>query len=121
MANGGKRPGAGRKPRSVKFAGEIVRAENWIADRLPQLLKAQFDLAIGVQVKEAKGDKERVYTKAPDKDAGQYLINRVMGKPTERIEVENTFDLTNLTDEDLEDLERIQSKLAAEPTESGAD
>jgi hypothetical protein len=106
------RPGAGRKPRNVKFAGEIAQAEKWIADRLPFILEAQYDLALGVRVKEVKGEKERVYTKPPDKEAGQYLLNRVMGKPVERVEIDDApINLSDLNDEELAFLERITAKL----------
>jgi hypothetical protein len=47
-----------------------------------------FELAEGVTVKEkdAHGG-TRVYTRAPDRQANEYLLNRIMGKPVERTEV----------------------------------
>jgi hypothetical protein len=86
--NGGARPGAGRKPKADKHAGVITRAEKRIADKLPTLIDKMMELAHGVTVQEV--DKEGgliVYTKAPDRQAAEYLINRIMGKPTERKEV----------------------------------
>lgn len=45
--SGGTRPGAGRKPRSERFARPIAAAEKRIADRLPEVLSNQFVLALG--------------------------------------------------------------------------
>lgn len=81
--------GPGRPRKADQHAGAIARAEKQIRDRLPELIAAQFDLALGVTVEEV--DRESgatvVYRKPPDAKAGQYLIDRIMGKPTERQEV----------------------------------
>lgn len=87
--NGGSRSGAGRKSRAEKYERPINRAEKRIVDRLPELIDAQFDLALGVTVQDV--DRETggtiVYTRPPDSKAGQYLIDRIMGKPTQHQEV----------------------------------
>jgi len=57
------------------------KAQEFLAPRLEQLLQAQFELAIGV--KTADG-----YVKPPDARAGQYLIDRVCGKPKETSSIE---------------------------------
>lgn len=86
--NGGARPGAGRKPKAEKHAGAIARAEKRIADRLPMLIDKMMELAEGVTIKEFdKEGEEVIYTKPPDRQAAEYLINRIMGKPTERKEL----------------------------------
>lgn len=86
--NGGARPGAGRKSKAVKYAGQVVEAENRIADRLPALIDNMFALADGVTVQEATYDgTTRVFTRPPDRQANEYLINRILGKPTERREI----------------------------------
>lgn len=81
--HGGARPGAGRKPAWITHAGPVAEALKKIADRLPDIVDAQLDLALGALVHEV--DKEsgetNVYTQPPDRAAGQYLLNRVMGKP----------------------------------------
>ena len=85
--NGGARPGAGRKPKAEKYETAINRAEKRIADRLPELIDNMFRLAEGVTVQEV--DEEGgvlVYSKPPDRQANEYLINRILGKPTERAE-----------------------------------
>lgn len=86
--NGGQRPGAGRKPKAEKFATAINRAEKQIADRLPELLDNMFRLAMGVVIQETDHDGETlVYQKPPDYKSNEYLINRILGKPTEHQEV----------------------------------
>lgn len=91
---GGTRPGAGRKRKSDKFAGQIARAEKRIADRLPEIVDTLLELAAGVEVQSV--DEEtggtKVYSKPPDRQAAEYLLNRIMGKPTERVEQHQTFD-----------------------------
>lgn len=86
--NGGARPGAGRKKKSEKFETQIQRTEKKIADKLPWLADKALELAEGVVVQEF--DREgipRVYQRPPDMGAIKYLIDRIMGKPTERQEL----------------------------------
>jgi hypothetical protein len=86
---GGARPGAGRKRKSEKFAGQIAKAEKRIADRLAQCIDNLQMLADGVLVEEfniATG-KPMVFQRPPDRQANEYLLNRIMGKPTERQEI----------------------------------
>jgi hypothetical protein len=99
-AHGGKRPGAGRKAKAEKHAGVITRAEKRIADRLPELIENMLALAGGVFVERPardgkdgaaddppKAPPDRVYLTPPDRQANEYLINRILGRPTERAEV----------------------------------
>jgi hypothetical protein len=86
--NGGARPGAGRKRKHDKYGTAIQKAEKKIVDRLPQLLDNLMALADGIFVEEFTPDGKRVvYQRAPDFKSNEYLINRIMGKPTERQEV----------------------------------
>jgi hypothetical protein len=116
MPSGGARPGAGRPRKAEKYAAPIAAAEDHIADRLPQLLSNMLKLANGgwEQVEEkwlpaalittGSGEFEsRVYPDlpanqlvlverkrsraAPDRAANIYLIDRILGKPTTRVEV----------------------------------
>ncbi len=105
--NGGARPGAGRKRKDEKFKVPIAKAEKRIADRLPQLIDNLFELANGVLVEEfdiASG-KPMVFKRPPDRAANEYLLNRIMGKPTERREI-TTPDkpLSDMTDDELRDI-----------------
>ena len=80
--------GPGRPRKADKFAGAIAKAEKLIADRLPELVDLQFELAQGVWVEETTAmGLRKVYKRAPDRDAGQYLMNRILGKPIERQEI----------------------------------
>jgi hypothetical protein len=76
------------RPRKVdKYGGHIARAEDLIADRLPDLVENLFRLAEGVEVQKAdRTGKPYVYSQPPDREANVYLINRILGKPKERIE-----------------------------------
>jgi hypothetical protein len=101
--NGGARPGAGRKPKDEKFKQPIAKAEKRIADRLPSLIENLFALADGVMVQEELvPGAPIVYKRAPDRQANEYLINRIMGKPTDR--KEHAFPdkpLSEMTEEEL--------------------
>lgn len=88
-SKGGARPGAGRKPKAEKFKQPIAKAEKRIADRLPSLIDKMLDLADGVLVEETDLNGEKtVYQRPPDRVALIYLIDRIMGKPTEQIQQE---------------------------------
>jgi hypothetical protein len=88
MARGGARPGAGRKPKAEKFKLPIARAERRIADRLPELIDNLFALAAGVAVEEADAQGHpRVYSRPPCYKSNAYLIDRILGKPKQAVEV----------------------------------
>lgn len=91
--HGGARGGAGRKPGELKSLLDtpIREAEKRIVDRLPHLLANLFVLADGVMVEgdiPGEDGEPSVYRKPPDRQANEYLINRVMGKPTEKTEAD---------------------------------
>lgn len=112
---GGARPGAGRKPKAQKYERPINRAEKQIVDKLPQIVEQQLCLALGGietvrreyvpagTVTIGNGDnfclafpdvpadelvliKEIREVSGPDRGAGQYLINRILGTPTVHVE-----------------------------------
>lgn len=95
--SGGARPGAGRKSNAEKYKRPISTAERRIADRLPFLIDRMMELAEGVRVLDVNlvTLEESVYQRPPDRQAIQYLVDRIMGKPVERSENENTN--TNVT------------------------
>ena len=93
MANGhgGPRPHAGRKRSSVRelLDAAAVAAERQITDHMPRLIQNMLVLANGVSVEKTDSEGETyVYTQPPDRAANEYLINRVMGKPTDKTEAE---------------------------------
>lgn len=85
----GQPGGPGRRPKAIKFARPIARAEKQIADHLPELIGNMLVLASGVLIEETNPvtGKEQVYRKPPDRQANEYLINRILGKPIERAEI----------------------------------
>jgi len=125
--NGGARPGAGRKPKRQKHATAIARAEKQICDHLPELIDLQMSRARGVllvnteqevgalltmlqqefgdndDVRSLKEKIEQIFTREPDERALEYLINRIMGKPTERKELSGELGITH--EAALEELE----------------
>lgn len=86
--NGGARPNSGPKPKAEKFESAIAAADLRISENLVRYIENLERLADGVTVSETDREgKEHIYTRAPDRQANEYLINRIMGKPTERKEV----------------------------------
>jgi hypothetical protein len=90
--NGGARPGAGRKPKAQVYENEITKADKRIAKNLVRYIENMERLADGVIIQETNivtGD-QQVYQEPPNRQANEYLINRIMGKPTERNEQEHS-------------------------------
>ena len=85
---------AGRPRTAEKHAGAIAKAEKRIADRLLWLIDKQFELAEGVLAEDQTIAGKVIYQKPPDRQAIEYLANRIMGKPTERQEVDQDGGLT---------------------------
>jgi len=84
---------SGRPAKADKFAGEIARAERRIARRLVRYIANMEALADGVYQEEKSDNGSRVvYQRPPDRAANEYLINRILGKPTERSDVNLTTD-----------------------------
>ena len=100
--HGGARPGAGRKPKPDKFKIPIAKAEQKIADKLPWLIDQAMELAEGVVIQEADKDgSPRIYQRPPDMNAIKYLVDRIMGKPTERRELTLDKPLEEMTEDEL--------------------
>lgn len=112
----GQPGGPGRKPKAMRFARPIAKAEKQIVDRLPELIENLLLLAHGgyERVEEEWQPAGLVYVGSgefarrafpdlepevlvlvkrkasiadKDRQANEYLINRIMGKPTERTEI----------------------------------
>jgi hypothetical protein len=63
-------------------------AEKRIADRLPWLVDKLMELAEGIHEEKTIGDSAViVYKRAPDRQAAEYLIDRIMGKPTQPVDI----------------------------------
>jgi hypothetical protein len=107
---GGQRPGAGRPKTRTKYAGAVRAAERQITARLPQVVDAEIELALGVTVQEtdAESGRVRVYTKPPDHRAASYLIDRILGKPTERQELSGPHGGPVPMKQDVDDLRKLE-------------
>ncbi len=78
----------GRPRKNEQYAGQVAKAEKRIADKLPELVDRMFELANGVTLQETDDDGiTNIYTRPPERQAIEYLLNRIMGKPTERKEL----------------------------------
>lgn len=87
MPKGGPRPGAGRPKKAKLYENPIRQAEDKIKDRLPWVVDKLFELAEGVWVESTEIEGARVvYQKPPDRQACEYLMDRIMGKPTQPVE-----------------------------------
>lgn len=86
---GGRRPGAGRKPNSEKFETQINKAHSIIKKNWEDILMGLIELAKGVTIEETDpvDGQVTVFKKAPDFKAASYLVDRVMGKPTQKQEI----------------------------------
>jgi hypothetical protein len=97
---GGPRPGSGRKPKATRLVVSDVNrlTRDQVEEWLPKLLSNLKILADGgferVEEKFSRnqaGDlvliERKVSIAEPDRAANEYLINRLLGKPTERQEV----------------------------------
>lgn len=99
---GGRRPGAGRKPKRLNPATQspVKIAELRLAENLPRLVDVAITMALG-------GDKTLLV----------YCIDRVLGKPTQPVdlEVRRAADrLAAATGADADFLIRRAQQLAAE-------
>ena len=88
--HGGARPGAGRPTERV--ARDRARVDdaikNRIARRAGRILGNLFKLADGVTVQEPNKDGTlEVYTKPPDLKANIHLLDRLLGRVTQPVEV----------------------------------
>lgn len=85
---GGRRVGAGRPPKYVVHQSPIRAAETKITDRLPWIVDKLFELVEGIHEERTIGENAViVYKRAPDRQAAEYLIDRVMGKAAQPIDV----------------------------------
>lgn len=96
-SHGGRRRGAGRKTRKIvslraKLSEQVDVA---IGAKMPDLLRNLFLLADGITLQRITPDGPLIFTEAPDRAANIYLVDRVLGKPTERHE------LSSMSDEEL--------------------
>lgn len=70
---------------------DIPEVDKEVRKRLPELLQCMFDIARGVFIEERRmtedGEVARVYQMGPDRLALQFLIENVIGKTPQRLEL----------------------------------
>lgn len=78
--------GVGRKRKLAQPGAltTVAEAEARIRARLPQIIDAMMDAAMGLWVQ----DGERVYQRPPDVKAGMYLIDRAIGRVPDTVRYE---------------------------------
>lgn len=118
---GGKRAGSGRPPKRVINETPIRVAERKIRDRLPWLVDKLFELAEGVHVEKRLGDGTAiVYQERPDRQSIEYLIDRMLGKPTQPIslvdKVREMAAAEGFTDEETEAAVAEATRLTKAPS-----
>jgi hypothetical protein len=86
-----------RKRDTRRHDEAIEAAERKIRDNLPQIIRAQIELALGVTVQELdrKTGEPVIYTRPPDQDACVYLISRMKGAPAGSITFADICDPEN--------------------------
>lgn len=87
---GGKREGAGRKKGIAAITADKMRdfVVKEIAKKIPNILEAKFDLALGHKVlRKTPTGSEFVYLESPDGNALRYLLDQGIGKPKESVEI----------------------------------
>lgn len=81
----------------------VQLAEAKIAAKLPWLVDKLIELVEGVEVERVdRQGQRRIYSQPPDRQAAEYLIDRVMGKSTQPVDVTH-------------DVEEIAAEFGVEP------
>jgi len=92
---GGRRPGAGRPAKHIIYESPIRVAEAKIRDRLPGIVDKLLELSEGIYEEKPMGDEMViVYRRRPDRQACEYLLDRLMGKPKQGVEHGGEVDVT---------------------------
>lgn len=91
---GGKQPGAGRpKGSKASHTLEASKARQYVIERvvseMEPILTAQIDSAKGLWMEELDSDgvRKRIYRKAPDTRAVEYLVDQTIGRASQAIDV----------------------------------
>ncbi len=91
IANSFNGPAKNQSPEIKETKSTISAREKTqmrVNKKLDKLVDAQIDAATGMYYVTADG--KHVYKKIPDTSTGQYLLNQLIGKPKESIEVKTT-------------------------------
>ncbi len=132
-SHGGQRPGAGRPTKTAtKLRAEIIaEADKAICDNLPKLIANMIYLANGgyERVEEKHTDDEglgilslterKITIAEPDRGANQYLIDRILGKPKQAIEINDVTTVVDAVAEMNKSAERYEQQHGQGVDQSG--
>ncbi len=90
--HGGARPGAGRKPKALRYAVEIESAESQILKALPSVLESLI-----------------ISAKMGDVGAAKYLCDRVLGRVAPQVAPLADDRALPMSEEDFEQAEKTQA------------
>jgi hypothetical protein len=128
MANGhgGRRAGSGRKPKAQRHEGPILAAEARIVAHLEKAIDNVCALADGILCQRVTPEGTiDVFEKPPDLRANRYLIDRILGRPTQAVEVSGPdgeavpVDLSLLGIDELRQLRGIARQLDRQRSDRG--
>jgi hypothetical protein len=90
--HGGKRPGAGRRPKEIRDARDACNKamDKVVIPEFERIFRTLVDMAAGTP------------DAPPDPRVGMYLVDRYLGRPTQALKVIPRKDLKALTDEELD-------------------
>jgi len=121
VPRGGPRPGAGRPRKATLYQSAIREAEQKVADRLPHIVDKLLELVDGVYVvQHTKDGEERIYVQPPDRQAAIHLLDRIMGRPTEHVELDADIDVGGDATEQLTPEQRAAVRAALLGNRAGA-
>jgi len=96
MAQGGFRPGSGRKRGMASITAENARAFmlKEIAKDLEPIMAAQKEAAKGLWYEKlTDSGKLKIYQRDPELRTGEYLLNQLVGRPREVIQLSGEMSL----------------------------
>ncbi len=88
-------------------ATPTAETDRSIAENLPKLVETLLNIAVGIKIEKDTADGKQVYTQPPNRMAAEYLINRVLGKPAERIQTDGADIAFEELDWELKDLRNL--------------
>ena len=114
--------GPGSRNRKRKFVRPIATAEKRIADSLPRLVDRLVELANGITIQQEDSKGPEVYTLLPNRQAAQYLVNRILGQPSQQMEMSGpqtkksaiSYDFETLKKMDTDELLRLHRETLGE-------
>ena len=73
-------------PGKTDLVRPIATAEKRILDPRTDIIERLIELALGVALPQENDNAPHVYTRRPNKQAAQYLVDRILGQPSLSVE-----------------------------------